>query len=141
SRDPAPPFLLVAAAEAGVPAAAEWFLVVGGGDALSRGAYLIFPPGEPEPRWVLKFARVPDYDAPFEAERAGVELARGLIPEHVPEPLGRGQAAGLHWSLERAAVGKRLVSFLHSRVPRESKAAAIERLAGCCVDVQGRTSA
>ena len=143
-RGQAEPFLIGAAHELGIPERIEWFLAAGQGDALSRGVFQVFEQGAAEPRWALKFARVPDYAEPFDRDERGLRLARevgGPIAEHAPLFLGRLVAAGIHASLESAAVGQRLLGFLHTAATRREKLQAIEAVAEWTLSVARHTLA
>jgi hypothetical protein len=138
------PFLARAAADLGVPAGVRWFIAVSQGDALSRGVLHLFRPGDDEPSWVLKFARVPGYAYPVERDRRGLDLARragGTVAAHAPRFLGRLEVGGLHATLETAAVGQRLPSFLASTAKRSSKLDAMAAVAGWTIDVMRETAA
>ncbi|MGH3072976.1 MAG: aminoglycoside phosphotransferase family protein [Gaiellaceae bacterium] len=138
------PFLVAAAHDLGIPRTIEWFLAAGQGDALSRGVFQVFERDALEPRWALKFARVPDYAEPFDRDERGLRLAHevgGPIVEHAPHFLGRLVAGGLHASLESAAVGQRLIGFLHTAAPRREKLRAIEAVAGWTLAVARHTRA
>jgi hypothetical protein len=138
------PFLARAAAELGVPAGVRWFVAVSQGDALSRGVLHLFRPGEGEPTWVLKFARVPGYTYPVDRDRHGLELAcraGGTVAAHAPRFLGRLEVDGLHATLETAAVGQRLPSLLASSTARSSKLDAVAAVAGWAIDVMRETAA
>jgi hypothetical protein len=138
------PFLASSAESLGVPPGVRWFLAVSQGDALSRGVLHLFPPGAAEPAWVLKFARVAGYDYPVERDRRGLELAArssARAAAHAPRFLGRLEADGLHATLETAAVGKRLPSFLGSAARRGAKLATIEQIAAWVTDVGTETRA
>ncbi len=138
------PFLITAAHELGIPARIEWFLAAGQGDALSRGVFQVFENDGREPRWALKFARVPDYAEPFDRDERGLELARrvgGPVAEHAPRFLGRLVVGGIHASLESAAVGQRLIGFLHTAASRTDKLRAIEAVAEWTLAVARHTRA
>jgi hypothetical protein len=144
ARRPAPPFLVAAAQELGVPARVEWLLAPGSDDPLGRGIFLLFRPGEDEPAWALKFARVPGYTDAFDRDERGFTIARAggpVVTAHAPELLGRIEAAGLHASVETAAVGELLVAYLHSPAPEGERLAAVERIAAWLVDVARATAA
>jgi hypothetical protein len=143
ARRPAPPFLVRRASDLGVPAGADWLLTPGQGDELSRGAFHLFPPGDANPAWVLKFARVPGYLEPFERDERGLRLAARAGPAaaaHAPRLLGRFDVDGLHASVETAAAGQRLIGFLHSGASAAAKQAAVEAVASWLLDV-GRETA
>ena len=141
-REQGEPFLVAAAHDLGIPEQIEWFLAAGQGDALSRGVFQVFEPDAREPRWALKFARVPDYAEPFDRDERGLRLASqvgGPIAEHAPLFLGRLVVAGIHASLESAAVGQRLIGFLHTAASRGEKLRAIETVAEWTLSVARHT--
>jgi hypothetical protein len=143
-RRPGPPFFLVAAEECGVARDSEWFMTLGGGDALSRGVFHVFARGEDEPSRIVKFARVLDYPDAFDRDERGLRLARAAGPEvaaRVPTVLGRLEVAGLHASVEVAAVGERLTDMLLRPGPRAGKLAVIEAVADWILEVGRRTAA
>ncbi|HEX2045478.1 MAG TPA: hypothetical protein VHF23_07630, partial [Gaiellaceae bacterium] len=132
ARRPAPPFLVARAFGLGIPPGADWLLMPGQGDELSRGGFHLFPPGEPDPAWILKFARVAGYVEPFERDERGLGLAAragGVAAARAPRLLGRFDVGGLHASVETAAAGQRLVGFLHSDASPAAKRAAVEAVA------------
>lgn len=135
---PAPPFL-VAAAEAAVGRTdLGWFMVPGSGDVLSRGVFFLFLPGSPRPEWVLKFARVCDYDEPFVREENALRTARSVgavVARHSPAPLGRLDVGARAASLETAALGRRLDAILDGLGPRSEKLTAVERVLDWLLDV------
>ncbi len=143
-RSEAPPFLLAAAAEYGVPLDAGWFMTLGGFDVLSRSVFQLFGPGETEPTWVVKFTRVPGHTEPFERDERGVRLvetAGDRVSTHVPRILGRFEAEGLQASVETAAAGYRLADFMLRPVSRAEKVRVVESVAGWIVELGKRTSA
>ena len=143
-REHGEPFLLAAAHDLGIPRTIEWFLAAGQGDALSRGVFQVFERDAPEPRWALKFARVPDYAEPFDRDERGLRLAHdvgGPIAAHAPHFHGRLVVAGIHASLESAAVGQRLLGFMHTAAPRGEKLRAIEAVAEWTLSVARHTRA
>ncbi|HEX6702184.1 MAG TPA: hypothetical protein VF101_15760 [Gaiellaceae bacterium] len=139
-----PPFVVAAAADLGVPPEADWFLTLGEGDALTRAVFQLFEPRDDEPRWVLKFARVRGYTAPFERDERGLRLAEqsgDVVARHAPRLLGRFEVDGLACSLESAAAGRRLTYLLQRRGSREAKLREIEAVAAWAVDVARTTAA
>ena len=141
-RREAPPFLLSAAAEHGVPSDAGWFMTLGGFDVLSRSVFQLFAAGSSTPTWVVKFTRVPGHAEPFDRDERGLRLvqgAGGIVPAHVPRILGRFEAESLQASVETAAVGYRLTDFMLRAVPREEKVRVIEAVAGWILEL-GRAS-
>lgn len=143
-REQGQPFLVAAAHELGIPRRIDWFLAAGQGDALSRGVFQVFEHDAPEPRWALKFARVPGYVEPFDRDERGLRLASrvgGPIAEHAPRFLGRLVVGGIHASLESAAVGQQLLGFLHAAAPRREKLRAIEAIAEWTLSVARHTRA
>jgi phosphotransferase family enzyme len=138
------PFFLAAAEEFGVPRGSEWFMTLGGIDALSRSVFHVFPPGASEPGWVVKFARVPGYTAAFERDERGLRLAMSAgkaVGRHVPHILGRVEIAGLHASVEVAACGYRLADFLRRPIPRDEKLRVIDSVAAWIIELGRRTTA
>ena len=137
------PFMVDAAQALGIPAEAGWFLAPAQGDALSRGVFVIFPPGARQPAWALKFARVPGYDAAFDRDERGLRLAREagpLVAERAPELVGRLEVGDLHSSLETAATGQRLFGLLRS-TRRPEGARALEEITGWLVELDRTTAA
>lgn len=136
------PFIVDAARPLGLPEHVEWFMALGEGDELQRGVLVLFPKGERDPRWALKFARVRDYDAPFVRDEHGLGLvarAGGSVATSAPRLLGRTTCEGLHLSLETAAVGDRLTNVLKSPRSRAAKLAVVDRIASWVVDLGART--
>jgi hypothetical protein len=143
-RSEASPFLLAAAAEYGVPLDAGWFMTLGGFDVLSRSVFQLFGAGETEPRWVVKFTRVPGHTEPFDRDERGVRLvetAGDHVSAHVPRILGRFEAEGLDASVETAAAGYRLTDFMLRSVSRAEKVRVVESVADWIVELGKRTSA
>jgi hypothetical protein len=143
-RSPRQPFFVSAAArEHGLPEDVGWFLIPGAGDTLARGVFVIFPPGESRPEWVLKFARVPGYRSPFDRDARGLGLAQeaGPVVSHrAPRLLGGFEVAGLHASLETAACGKRFDGVLEGPGGAERKLAEIERIVDWIIEVGAATA-
>lgn len=137
------PFFLAAAEDLGVPADGEWFMSLGEIDSLSRSAFHVFAPGEREPGWIVKLARVPAHTAPFDRDERGVRLvgaADAAVARRVPRILGRLEVGGLHASVEVAAVGYALSQFLLRRLPLKEKLEAIEAIAEWIIEL-GRSTA
>ena len=138
----APPFLVAAAEPLGVPRDAAWFLTLGRGDALTRAVFHLFPPGEAEPEWVLKFARVPGWKTPFDRDEQGLSLAAlsgNGVAAHAPSLIGRFEACGLHASVETAAVGETLTRYLTRVGDRGAKVRAVAAVADWVIEM-GATS-
>jgi hypothetical protein len=134
ARDPGPPFLVAAATtEVGLPVELDWLLIPAQGDPLTRATFHLFPQGEAEPEWVLKFARVSGYAESFDRDERGLGLAAGsgeLVRSHAPRLLSRFVGEELNASVETAAVGRSLVSYLTaSRDRRSAKLRLIEEIA------------
>jgi hypothetical protein len=126
------PFVLERARGLGIPADVEWFLVSRPEYELGRGLFVVFPIGSSTPAWVVKFARVPGYAEPFDRDEHGLSLVKEAPPSiagRAPRLLGRVDADGLHASVESAAEGRRMDSFLSSRVARSTKLGLIETVA------------
>jgi hypothetical protein len=138
----APP-ALVAAAIARGHAASSWFLTPGRGDELSRSVFYLFREGSRSPDLVLKFARVPDYGAPFDRDEAGLALVQEAGPQievHAPRLLDRFDVEGLEASIETAAAGERLTRVL-ARSTRVRGLELIEKIAEWLITVAGATAA
>lgn len=128
----AQPFLVAGAAGLGVPANADWHLVCGQGDELSRGAFVLFPSRARRPEWVLKFSRASGYTDPFERDERGLGLAAsagGSTAAHAPRLLGRAVVLDHHISLETAAPGGRVSALLRSAVSRRRKERIVDAVA------------
>ncbi len=141
ARTPAPPFVVSAAARLGVPPDSEWFVSLGS-HPLSRCAFHLFPPGQSEPAFVLKFGRLPDSNYRFDREAAAYERARyagGVVLAHAPRQLGRVEVDGVSASLETAGVGERLATFLIAPGGRKRKLQTIEQVAAWLVEVASQT--
>jgi hypothetical protein len=142
-RHHAPPFVVAAAQDLGVPSDVDWFLTLGLGEPLARAVFHLFVPGAAEPRWALKFSRVAGYLAPFENEERGLRLAAaagGAAAAHAPRLFGRMEIDGLPASLEQAALGERLTYLLQRPGRRPDKLRIIDDVASWLVEV-GRQSA
>jgi hypothetical protein len=143
TREPGAPFLVQAARDLGVPDGCEWFLTLGSADALTRGVFHLFPPGAIEPSWVLKFARVPGYPAPFDRDERGLGIARAagdVVSRRAPKLLGRLEVAGLAATVETAAVGSRLTLFLQGGASRAEKLRAVNAVARWTLEVAVATA-
>jgi len=141
-RDPGPSFAVARAKALGVPPNAAWFMVLGQGDPLARVAFHLFAPGDPEPSWVMKLARVPGVRDSFDRDERGLKLAAaaaGAASAHAPALIGRFEADGLQASLESAATGEQL-SGLIAR-DRDRARHAIEEIAAWTVEVAAETAA
>ena len=137
------PFLLERAVSFGVDPQAAWFQTMGGGDALSRGVFHLFPPGARKPQWVVKFARVPGYSAPFEADAHGlglVERAGGTAAAHAPRLLGRFNVGGFEASAETAIAGEPLSRTLVGDAPLGRRLSLVERIAAWTVELARATA-
>lgn len=139
-----PPFLVAAAEDELGVHDLGWFLVPGSGDALSRGAFFLFPPESELPCWALKFPRVRDYDVPFRREEQALRRARSVGPvvrRHAPEPLACLDVGGLTASIESAAPGSRLDSILGGPGDTAAKVALVERIAGWILELAAASRA
>ena len=150
ARVPNPPFLISAAGDLGVPPGVSSLLTLGQIQAFSdfdsfyRGVFHVFQPGDRTPTWVLKFARIPGLEEDFDRDERGLELAqavRGSVASHAPRLLGRFQVDGLQASLETAATGLRLVSFLNSTASSTTKLRVVEEIAAWTVELGRQTRA
>jgi hypothetical protein len=135
SRTPGSPYVVGAAERLGVPSDADWLLLCGRADALSRNVFLLFEKNAHEPSWALKFARLPGYEDPFLRDEHGLAIAQGseIAAKHAPTLLGRFQVDGLEASLETAAVGRTLRDALLAPGPDGDKRALIDAVASWLV--------
>lgn len=142
-RRPAPPLMLAAAGDLGVPRDAQWFMSLGRGDQLSRNVLQLFEPHSAEPSWVLKFVRMPGYRDPFERDERGLRLAESVpvAAAHAPRLLGRFEAEGLDASLETAAHGELLLRLLTSDRPPAERLGRVEEIAAWIVELGAGTRA
>ncbi|HYM56987.1 MAG TPA: hypothetical protein VES79_03405 [Solirubrobacteraceae bacterium] len=143
-RHSGPAALLAAAAQVGVrPAEEHWAMIVTGGTAVRRNAFLLLPPGRREPDRVLKFARLPDHTGPFDREERGYELALAAgrtVVSRCPRPLGRIELDSYHAALEEAATGTELTRLLRFPISRKEKLRAVEPVAKWLHDVARETA-
>jgi hypothetical protein len=138
----APPYLVAAARDHGVPLDAGWVLTLGQGDELSRNAFHLFSRDSAVPSWVLKFARVPGYREPFDRDERGLAAAAragGIVAARAPRLLARFTAAGIEASLETAAVGKRLREILIEPGRKAGKRHLIDSISSWILDVAKAT--
>lgn len=143
-RDPAPPALVAAACRLGIPSNVGWFVTLGKGDALTRGAFHLFPPDSDDPAWVVKYARVAGYREPFDRDATALGLvteAGGPVAARAPRLMGQIEADGIHASVETAAIGCQLGGFLSSARSNAAKLGVIESVASWLVDVARATAA
>jgi hypothetical protein len=113
---PLRPVLLQAAESLGVRPGGSWVLSLGTGDDLQRAVFHVLE--RQRPAWVVKFTRVPGFDASFLRDAVGLELARlagGAAAAHAPGYLGQLTTHGLTASVETAAVGTQLLRLLPGR--------------------------
>ncbi len=137
------PRLVRAAEGLGAGTVGGWLYTPGRSDALSRSVFHLFEPGAAKPHAVLKFARTPGYTAPFDRDARALALvaaAGGSVAAHAPRLVGRGEVDGLAVSVESAAPGPRLLSYLTSNARLADRRAALLRVARWTVDV-GRETA
>jgi hypothetical protein len=143
ARRDGPPFLVARALELVSSSEGDWFAGFSRfAHAYSRGAFYVFPPAEPEPAWVVKFARIPGDDEVFERDERGLRLARdtgGVVAGHAPSLFGRFEVDGLQASVESAATGERLAALLESK-PLESAQEVLDRIAAWIVEVARETA-
>ncbi len=136
------PLLVRAAERLGLPGDVGWVLALGSGDDLQRAVFHLLDAGRP--RWVLKFARVPGYDAPFRRDEAGLTLARSagpVVAAHAPVLLGRFHLAGIAASVETAAPGRPLIELIGRRSWSGLAAGLVDAVAGWVVAVGAATAA
>jgi hypothetical protein len=139
TRDEGPPFVVAAALrELELESPVDWLLICGQSDDLGRAAFLLFPHSAPQPRWLVKFVRVPSYTEPIDRDEralAAVAAVGGVTAAHAPSFLGRFEVSGLAGSIETAAGGRRLSAVLNSAGSRAAKRRAVDAIAQWIVAV------
>jgi hypothetical protein len=145
SRSRGEPFFVRAAREALDLEAASWFVSFGRwAKRFSRGTIFLFAEHEDEPRWVVKFARIPGLGDIFDRDERGLRLAAGsagIVAGHAPRFVGRFEVDGLHASVETPARGESLTAALDSSRPASERLAVVEHIAEWLVGVGAETSA
>ncbi|MGB2875423.1 MAG: hypothetical protein WBB76_08120 [Gaiellaceae bacterium] len=139
-----PPALVAAAADLSALPDPQWALLVSLGSIVRRDAFLLFPAGSRTPAYVLKFSRVPGFTAQFDRDERGAEAVRragGIVARHAPSYLGRLELDGRPASLETAAVGMKLTSFLGRMISGRAKLAAVEPVAAWLIALARETVA
>ena len=109
-----------------------------------RGVFHLFEAGAVEPSWIVKFARAEHLSAPFDRDERGLALAASagdLVAEHAPVFVASLEAEGLRASIETAAVGERMGSWLQSSRPARVKMEWVDRIARWIVRVSETTAA
>src|SRR5439155_4383052 len=142
ARPPRPPALVEASRALGAPSA-DWVMQVSPGGVVRRNAFILFERGARLPALALKFGRVRGMSTPFDRETTGYEIVAAAGPAvaaHAPSYLGRFDVDGFHASLESAAVGERLSTYLRRPMSRPAKLRMLDRVATWLVDV-ARTTA
>lgn len=136
------PFLVRAAGERMNLKVAEWMALFGSGDDLARSAFLLFPKDERDPAFALKFARIPGLVEPFDQDERGLEVAKSnpVLAERSPKLLARFDTAGLHASVETAAVGNKLIAELTGAGSRASKLRPVKRIVDWLIEAAGYPS-
>ena len=139
TRDAGAPYVVEAALQQlGLEDSVDWLLICGQSDDLGRAAFLLFPESAPQPRWLVKFVRVPGYSDPIDRdERAlqAVAAAGGAAAAHAPRFVGRFEVSGLAASIETAAAGRRLSAVLGSAASRSAKTKIVDAVAEWIVRV------
>lgn len=129
SRIGTAPWLLRAAADAGVYTSGAWFLWLGDGDALQR-AVLHLPSSAGG--CIVKFSRVPDNLIPFQREQDAARLLRTLpyrLREHTPTLLHQTIEQGLPILVERRIPGRSMHEVLTSDWPAKLRGRQIQLVA------------
>ncbi|HEU0304873.1 MAG TPA: hypothetical protein VFR32_09870 [Gaiellaceae bacterium] len=138
------PYFIHAARSLGLPSDAGWFMTCGGTDHLSRNVFHVFPRGDDQPAWVLKFARLPGYDEPFRRDEAGLALAAAAgdaVADRAPRLVGRFEVDSVEASVETAAPGARLYAALVAPGSEAPKLRVIEEIAEWLLTVARETAA
>jgi hypothetical protein len=125
-------FLAAAAADLGVSHGAASLLTLHDAATSSRSVLLLFDRKSPSPRWALKISRRTDPTTRLEHERRGLAAAHRASPRvaaHVPAFLGVVNAEGCTASVETAAAGVSLSSFLRSARNDAAKEETLDAIA------------
>jgi hypothetical protein len=145
ARAPGEAALVRAAAPLGVPAGANWTMLVSAGSIVRRNALLLFPARASEPAWVLKFSRVPGATAQFDREQRGFALVEraggGALARHAPTYFGRARAGAYHLSVETAGTGPKLATLLRQPSSTARKRTLLEAVADWLIQVARETAA
>jgi hypothetical protein len=142
ARPARPPALVQASRALGAPPA-DWVMQVSPGGVVRRNAFLLFEHGARIPALAVKFGRVRGMTTPFDREATGYEVVAAAgadVAAHAPSYLGRFEVDGFHASLESAAVGERLSTYLRRPLRRATKLRMLDRVAAWLVGV-ARTTA
>ena len=139
TRDAGPPFVVGAALQQlALENSVDWLLICGQSDDLGRAAFLLFPESAPQPRWLVKFVRVPGYSDPIDRDQRALQAvaaAAGAAAAHAPRFVGRFEVSGLAASIETAAAGRRLSAVLGSAASRSAKTKIVDAVAEWIVRV------
>jgi hypothetical protein len=141
--DPVPWFVTAATEKLYGGRPTSWLTTTASGQDY-RGVFHLFESGTREPSWIVKFARGEHLGEPFDRDRRGLALAAaagGIVSDHVPLFVSALEAEGLRASIETAAVGERLSTWLQSSKSTNVKRAAIERIAAWIVEISLQTAA
>src|SRR5438128_315111 len=142
AEPPQPPALIEGARVLGA-SPETWIMQVSPGGVVRRNAFLLFDRSARFPSLALKFGRVREMTTPFDREAAGYEVvaaAGPVVAAHTPSYLGRFEVDGFHASLETAAVGERLSTFLRRPLNRATKLQTLDRVATWLVRVAQSTA-
>ena len=143
TRSPGDPALLKVARDLGVPPGADWAMLVSPGSAVRRNAFLVFPRGQSRPGLVVKFGRMRGLDEHFAREERGASVLSatgGTASARAPEYRGRAERDGFWISVETAASGTKLSSFLRAPAPRARRLVPLEAVADWLVRVARETA-
>lgn len=139
-----PPSLVAAAGQLGVPNDAESLLTLHDAGPTSRSVLLVFRRGARDPEWALKVTRGSDAAARIERERRGLERAHaagGAVSAHAPAFLGVVDDGSELASVESAAAGQTLSTFLRTRRSRSAKIRRLSQVGEWVAELAQRTLA
>src|SRR5207245_1089354 len=86
-----PAAVAAATRHAGGPPARQWVAMLGDPHATGRVLFMLFAGRTPQPKLVVKLARLRGFDTPFESERRALAAVAGIsgVVGHVPDVRGR----------------------------------------------------
>lgn len=143
SATPGPPALLAACAELlDAAAPGEWFYAAEGGADSKRSLFFQFARGSAVPQTVAKFLRLPEQQASFRREEAGLRAAASAEPtisQRAPRLLGCVEAGAHHVCLQTAVYGVKLELLLAAPGGRRAKTALISAVAEWLIELARRS--
>ncbi|HVW17378.1 MAG TPA: hypothetical protein VHB30_03940, partial [Solirubrobacteraceae bacterium] len=136
TRSAAPPFLVREAQALGLPEPLDWLVVFG--RAIERSSFLLFEPGASRPSWVVKFSFAHRDPERFLGDERGLRVVAEVGPpltDHTPSGVGVSLTGERPISVEAAASGTPLMSWLRAPGSRARKEQVVGRVARWLIDV------